>query len=103
MNMMTRVFLGVSILVGAAAPIACGTSIDLDQYGTACRVDDDCRVVPDDACGCPNVAINVGDLPDYAKDIRSKEGFCPEVDQVRCPQQFAVCINEVCEAVAPAL
>lgn len=85
------------VVVAPLLAVACkGTTIvDVKAYDQSCKVDGDCVVVQsgDICCGCPNAAINKGDLPRYQDDL----GTCEAVCAIGCVGDVvAVCVDGTC-------
>lgn len=65
------------------------TVVDVTQYDQTCSVDADCVLVQDGdiCCGCPDAAINKGDLPRYQDDLGTCEAVC-DIGCVANPTPF---------------
>ncbi|MBL9028154.1 MAG: hypothetical protein JNL21_38535 [Myxococcales bacterium] len=97
--MLAKIFASL-LLLGLVGIGACGggtTVVDVTEYDQTCEADTDCVVVRDGdiCCGCPNAAINKGDLQAYEDDL----GECDAVCDIGCVgTMVAFCDQGTCNA-----
>ena len=90
-----REALSATLLLSAARALGCSSTIvDVTEYDQSCEQAADCVAVIDGdvCCGCPNAAINKGDLANYQDSL----GECSAQCDIFCEAVVVSCVDGAC-------